>query len=74
MLSSLEYSYYISFIDAYSRYTWIYFLKSKSDALNTFKQFKTVAELQLNACIKAVQSDLGGGGVSFGLSNSTLPL
>ena len=31
-VSSLGYHYYITFVDAFSRFTWIYLLKSKSDA------------------------------------------
>jgi histone deacetylase 1/2 len=34
--SKLGYHYYISFVDAYSKFTWIYLLKSKSDALVVF--------------------------------------
>jgi histone deacetylase 1/2 len=63
--SSLGYHYYISFIDAYSRYTWIYLLKSKSDALNIFKQFKNMAELQLGHPLKTLQTDWGGEFRSF---------
>ncbi|KAF7802369.1 histone deacetylase [Senna tora] len=39
-------SYYISFIDACSRFTWIYPLKLKSDALKAFVDFKKMIELQ----------------------------
>ncbi|GAU13081.1 hypothetical protein TSUD_173810 [Trifolium subterraneum] len=59
-VSSLGFQYYITFIDAYSRYTWIYLLKSKSDAFTIFKQFKTMAELQLGHPLKALQTDWGG--------------
>ncbi|KAK2454628.1 putative mitochondrial protein [Trifolium repens] len=58
--SSLGYQYYITFIDAYSRFTWIYLLKSKSEALTIFKQFKTMVELQLGHSIKILQTDWGG--------------
>ena len=36
------YAYYVSFIDAYSKFTWIYPLKSKSETLFVFQQFKTI--------------------------------
>jgi histone deacetylase 1/2 len=58
--SSLGYQYYISFIDAYSRYTWIYLLKSKSEAFTIFKQFKSMAKLQLGHSLKTLQTDWGG--------------
>ena len=50
----------MSFVDAYSRFTWIYFLKNKSDALSVFKQFKSLVELQFNKKIKAIQTDWEG--------------
>nr|KYP52263.1 Retrovirus-related Pol polyprotein from transposon TNT 1-94 [Cajanus cajan] len=60
MLSSMGYHYYMSFVDAYSRFTWIYFLKNKSKALTIFKQFQAMVELQFNHKIKFVQSDWSG--------------
>lgn len=50
----------MSFVDAYSKFTWIYQLKSKAEALSVFKQFKAMAELQHSLPIKALQSDWGG--------------
>ena len=41
-LSSFEY--YIKFIDDYSRKTWIYFLKEKSEVFDKFKEFKALIE------------------------------
>jgi hypothetical protein len=38
--------YFISFIDDFSHFTWIYFLKQKSKALQAFKNFCTKLELQ----------------------------
>jgi len=58
--SSLGYSYHVSFVDAHSRYTWIYFLKSKYDTLHIFKQFQSMVKLQLNQKIKEVKIDWGG--------------
>lgn len=65
MQSSMGYKYYISFIDAFSKYIWVYFLHDKSETLTIFKQFKALAELQLNTKIKAIQSDWGGEFRSF---------
>ena len=59
MLSSSGYRYYINFIDAFSRFTWIFLLKHKSDVLQTFSNFKTQVELQLGYKIKAIQTDWG---------------
>ena len=54
------YKYYISFVDAFSRFTWIYFLKQKSDALEVFKLFKSQVELQFNHKLKVLQTDWVG--------------
>lgn len=50
-------TYFITFVDAHSRYTLIYPLKLKSDTLVTFVQFKALVELQLNLKIKFIQTD-----------------
>jgi hypothetical protein len=38
--------YYISFIDDFSRKTWIYFLRKKSEVFDKFKEFKSLVENQ----------------------------
>jgi hypothetical protein len=40
--------YYVIFIDDYSRFTWIYFLKNKSDTVVAFTTFKAQVENLLN--------------------------
>ena len=43
--SSLSgYVYYVSFIDDFSRKTWIYFLKNKEEVFSKFKEFKSLIE------------------------------
>jgi hypothetical protein len=37
-------SYYVSFINGYSRKTWIYFMKTKDEVLNRFQEFKALVE------------------------------
>jgi hypothetical protein len=39
--------YYVSFIDKFSRNTWIYFLRNKSKVFDRFKEFKTLVENQI---------------------------
>lgn len=53
-------TYFLTCVDAYSRYTWIYPLKLKSHTLTTFQNFKSMVELQFKFKIKAVQTDGGG--------------
>ena len=60
--SSNGYKYYICFVDAFSRYTWIDLLRNKLDLFQTFQNFKAQDELQLGFKIKCLQSDWGGRG------------
>jgi hypothetical protein len=55
-----EYVYYVSFIDDYSRKTWLYFLKSKDEVFNKFKEFKALIENLYERKIKILNSDNGG--------------
>ena len=50
----------LSFIDAYSRFTWLYLIKNKSDVFDVFIQFQTHVESLLKQKIIHVQSDWGG--------------
>ena len=57
-LSGCEY--YLTFIDDYSRKTWIYFLKTKSQVFKRFQEFKSLVENQTRKRIKVLRSDNGG--------------
>jgi hypothetical protein len=52
--------YYISFIDDFSRKTWIYFLRKKSYIFERFKEFKALVENQTKKRIKVLRTDNGG--------------
>eukprot|EP00253_Pinus_taeda_P002944 PITA_02944 len=52
--------YFISFIDDYSRYMYLYMLHKKNEALDAFKIFKVEVEKQCGKKIKIVRSDRGG--------------
>jgi len=54
------YCYWITFIDDATSYCGAMKLKRKSDAFDAFKMFKSFAENQLDAKIKALQDDKGG--------------
>jgi hypothetical protein len=54
------YVYYVSFIDDYSRKTWVYFLKSKDEVFGKFKEFKALIENLSERKIKILRSDNGG--------------
>jgi hypothetical protein len=54
-----KYFYYVSFIDDFSRNTWIYFLKNKFEVFDKFKEFKTLLENQTEKKIKVLGRDNG---------------
>jgi histone deacetylase 1/2 len=47
--------FYVSFVGAYSRFTWLYLIKHKSDVYNVFLQFQKHVERLLNRKIVHVQ-------------------
>ena len=53
------YEYYVTFIDDYSRKTWIYFLKTKDEVFGKFKEFKALIENHLERRIKTLGTDNG---------------
>ena len=52
--------YYVIFIDDFTRYTWLYPLKLKSDVMQSFLDFQHRVERQFNLKIINLQSDWGG--------------
>lgn len=54
------FKYYISFIDDFSKFCWIYLMHDRSEVPRIFRQFQTHVERLLNTKIKCVQSDWGG--------------
>ena len=58
--SSLSgYVYYVSFIDDFSRKTWIYFMKKKYEVFSKFKEFKSLIENHTKKKINTFRSDNG---------------
>jgi hypothetical protein len=53
-------SYYVIFIDDYSRKTWLYLLKTKDEVFNKFQEFKEKIENLTNKKIKTLRIDNGG--------------
>ena len=53
------YEYYVTFIDDFSRKTWIYFLRNKrlEEVLLRFQEFKALVENQTGKKIKVLQSN-----------------
>ena len=61
MLSSSlsRYVYYVSFIEDFSRKTWIYFMKNKDEVFRKFKEFKALIENHTEKKVKTFRSDNG---------------
>ena len=68
-MSFSEKRYFITFINDYTRKTWIYFLKEKSKAFEVFKKFKVMVEKTTNVYIKALRSNKGGEYMSIAFKN-----
>ena len=54
--------YFLTFIDDFSRKSWVYFLKNKSEVFSIFQIFKSLVENESGKKIKTLRSDNGGGG------------
>ncbi|KAF2307597.1 hypothetical protein GH714_030039 [Hevea brasiliensis] len=54
------YRYVIVLVDDFSRYTWVKFLKEKSEALLKFAEFRDAVEKEFGKKIKCLRSDNGG--------------
>jgi transposase InsO family protein len=53
-------SYYVTFIDDFSRKTWIYFMRTKDEVFSKFKEFKAQVENLTGKKIKVLRTDNGG--------------
>jgi transposase InsO family protein len=58
--SSSGYLYYVTFIDDYSRTTWIFFMKTKDEVFGRFREFRAQVENQTRKKIKVLRLDNGG--------------
>lgn len=59
IVASSGYRYFVTFIDDYSRFTWVYFLRAKSEVFSIFKTFVSMIETHFDVPIKILRSDSG---------------
>ncbi|CAH9095067.1 unnamed protein product [Cuscuta epithymum] len=52
--------YFLMITDDFTRMSWVYFQKTKSEALENFKKFKALVENQTGKSVKALRTDRGG--------------
>ena len=55
-----SFEYFVTFIDDYSRYGYVYLMHHKSDTFEKFKEYRAEVENQLGKSIKILRSDRGG--------------
>jgi histone deacetylase 1/2 len=53
-------NFYVGFIDDYSKFTWIYLLRHKSEVFLRFRDFQNLVERLFDRKILVVQTDWGG--------------
>ena len=57
-ISGMHYT--VTFIDDFSRYVWVFFMKEKSETLSKFKEFQMKIEKEVGRKIKCLRTDNGG--------------
>ena len=60
IITHAKYRYFVTFIDNYNKYTWIYFLRPKSEVFFVFQKFVAYVETQFSSRIKVLRSNSGG--------------
>ena len=50
----------VTFIDDFSRYVWVFFMKEKSETFSKFKEFKEIVEGEVGKKICCIRTDNGG--------------
>ena len=59
-MSMIQSKYELTFIDEFSRYCWVYFLKHKSKVFDLFKVFRALVENQSGRKLKILRNENGG--------------
>ena len=52
--------YFVTFIDARTHYTWVYFLKSRDEVFSKFLEWKSLVERMSDYRLKTLRTDNGG--------------
>ena len=50
----------VTFIDDFSKYLWVYFMKEKFETFSKFKEFKEMMEAEVDKRIRCLRTDNGG--------------
>ena len=57
IVSKPGYRYFVTFVDDYTRITWLFLMKSRSELFSIFCNFHAEIKTQFNASIKTLRSD-----------------
>jgi hypothetical protein len=60
IIAKNAFKFYLVLVDEYTKFTWVYLLKHKSDTFQTFTQFRAMIETQFSLPIKVLRTDCGG--------------
>jgi transposase InsO family protein len=60
VMSTNAFRYYLVFVDEFTKFTWVYLLKHKSDTFHIFTQFQAMVHTQFSLLIKTIRTDCGG--------------
>lgn len=80
LVSINDFKYYVIFVDHYTRYTWLYPLKKKSQVHDVFQRFKALVENRFQTKIRTLYTNNGGEYIALtaflasnGISHFTTP-
>lgn len=59
-VSRLKKIYYVSFVDDYNKFTWVYLLRYKSEVFQKFQEVQSLVERLFDRKILGMQTNLGG--------------
>ena len=58
--SSTGFKYYLVLVDEFTKFTWVYLLKHKSDTLQVFTDFHAMIQTQFSLPLQVLRTDCGG--------------
>ena len=60
IIANNAFKFYIVLVDEYTKFTWVYLLKHKSNTFQFFTQFRAMIETQFSLPIKVLRTNCGG--------------